>query len=283
MNLANVNNKLRSGKWLMSKASLWSLYEDVNRLSELRLGGLYGKVFGNPIMLSTQTDIVPSQETEGVGDVAIIGINGTLVKGATDAEEQVLGWVNTDKIGEALDKVAEEDSVKSIVLNIASGGGEITGIPELGRKIKAVDAVKPVYAWTEFNAQSAAYWLASQARYMGMTPSAEVGSIGVYVLRMDISKKLEKDGITPNFIHSGDYKMMQNEALSLQDTERKLIFDDVVKSHDQFKAVISASRPKANGEAMEGLSYGGDDALANNLVDVVTDNFSTFLDYIAKQ
>jgi signal peptide peptidase SppA len=282
MNLVSVKDRVLNHQWLMDGDSVWSLYEDVCSLSQIRLGGLYGKVFGDPIMLSTGTQLIPSQEAEGVGNTAIVTIAGTLVKGADDTEAKVLGFVDTDKIGQAIDKIAEDDSIEKAILCFASGGGEVTGTPELGRKIKQLDGIKPVYSWVEFNAQSAAYWLASQARYIGMTPSAQVGSIGVFLLRMDISGKLAKDGIIPHFIHAGDFKGIRSELTPLSDEEKEILTADIVETHDEFKSAVSTSRPQANVEAMKGLSYMGTKALANGLVDLVTDDFSTFLDEIAK-
>lgn len=282
MNLVNIKDRILNHQWLMDGASVWSLYEDVCSLSQIRLGGLYGKVFGDPIMLSADTQLIPSQEAEGVGNTAIVTIAGTLVKGADATQGKVLGFVDVDKIGEALDKIAADDSVENVILRWSSGGGEVTGIPELGRKIKALDEIKPVYSWVEFNAQSAAYWLASQSRYIGMTPSAQVGSIGVFFLRMDISGKLAKDGIIPHFIHAGDFKGIRSELTPLSDEEKEILTADIVETHDEFKSAVLASRPQANVDAMKGLSYSGNKALANGLVDLVTDDFSTFLDEIAK-
>ena len=58
-------------------------------------------------------------------------------------------------------------------------------------------AGKPVSAVAHHWAASAAYWLASAADELVVTPSGEVGSIGVYVYHEDISKRLELLGVTP--------------------------------------------------------------------------------------
>ena len=50
-------------------------------------------------------------------------------------------------------------------------------------------------AIVEGTAASAAYWLANQAGNITLTPSGEVGSVGVRMMHVDMSKMLENDGI----------------------------------------------------------------------------------------
>ncbi|HEY3624859.1 MAG TPA: S49 family peptidase, partial [Terracidiphilus sp.] len=65
------------------------------------------------------------------------------------------------------------------------------GLPETADVIHAANRVKPVRAFVTGIAASAAYWLASQASSITLTPSGEVGSVGVLDLHADISKALE--------------------------------------------------------------------------------------------
>ena len=191
--------------------------------------------------------------------------------------------VNTDDIVNALDEAIDDESTKAIILDINSCGGETTGIEELARKIKSVDTQIPVYCWCENSMYSAAYWLGSQARFVGMTPSAGVGSVGVYTLRFDISEKNKNEGVKVNAISSGKYKLMMHEFNPLTEEEMAIIQKDVIKTHDKFKNAILESRPNVVTESLEGLCYEGDEALTNNLVDFVTDDFNNFFEEISKQ
>ncbi|MHB8283914.1 MAG: S49 family peptidase, partial [Caulobacteraceae bacterium] len=65
-------------------------------------------------------------------------------------------------------------------------------------------AVKPVIAFVDTLAASAAYWIASQASQIWMTPSGEVGSIGVRAMHADISKMLGDMGVNITEIASTD-------------------------------------------------------------------------------
>ena len=54
---------------------------------------------------------------------------------------------------------------------------------------------KPVYAFSSGLMCSAAYWVASQAQAIYVTPSARVGSIGVVQPVVDESEALRSQGV----------------------------------------------------------------------------------------
>ena len=87
-----------------------------------------------------------------------------------------------------------DPSVRTVDLVIDSPGGSVLGLPETADVIHAANRVKPVRAFVTGIAASAAYWLASQASTITLTPSGEVGSVGVLDIHADISKALENSG-----------------------------------------------------------------------------------------
>lgn len=259
--------RLFQSKWMMEKKSFFSLCRLMsdNQVSQLAMD--------DNVAVS-----IPRAPEESDGDVAVISISGILTKGASEQEEQLLGLTNTDYIADALDNVASDPSVSKIVLKFSSPGGETSGIEELGRFIKYIDeTVKPVYGWTEMHCASAAYWLMSQCRLLGMTPSSQVGSVGVYMLVLNTEEKMKMEGIKIDPISSGTYKLMGHEYITLKPEERKILEDDVTKQHEKFRNVIMAKRPQIQFDDLEGLSYEGSDALKKGYVDVVVDTMEEFL------
>ncbi len=73
-----------------------------------------------------------------------------------------------------------DSSVKAIVLDIDSPGGSVFGVRELAQEIFDGRAQKPIVAVANYMAASAAYHLATQADELVVSPSAIVGSIGVF-------------------------------------------------------------------------------------------------------
>src|SRR5207247_2106519 len=82
-----------------------------------------------------------------------------------------------------------------------------TSTDEIGAKIAAARAVKPITALANGLMASAAYWLGSQADEVVVTPSGEVGSIGVYQLHEDWSQNLAQEGIKVRALYAGKYKL----------------------------------------------------------------------------
>jgi signal peptide peptidase SppA len=198
------------------------------------------------------------------------------MKAVSPEAEEFLGLCNTDRISQALDEAIENPAVTEIVLKFHSPGGTTNGIEELGRKIKYADSIKPVVAFTDTVCASAAYWLASQARVIGMTPSASIGNVGVYALIEDHSKALEAAGINVQPISAGKFKLMGHPFRPLTDEEKTILQEDTVNHHNKFKAVIKANR-QIDDEYLEGLSYEGEAALKYNFVDYVVDSFEEFI------
>ena len=132
--------------------------------------------------------------------IAVIRIWGVIAQ-----HPQSLG-LSVDEIGMALDAALASAQVDGILLDIDSPGGSVGGVPELAARILAARERKPIWAIANGLMASAAYWIGSAAADVVVTPSGEVGSIGVYMLHEDWSKNLEQDGIKITAISAGKYK-----------------------------------------------------------------------------
>lgn len=94
-----------------------------------------------------------------------------------------------------LTAAAEDPAVRAILLAVDSPGGEVSGTQETAALLAQIDAVKPVFAHIDGDGNSAAYWLASQAREIAMGNTAIAGSIGVMAVFDDFTKLDQKIGI----------------------------------------------------------------------------------------
>ncbi len=111
-------------------------------------------------------------------------------------------------------------------------------------------AGKPVSAVAHHWAASAAYWLASAADELVVTPSGEVGSIGVYVYHEDISKRLGMLGVTPTLIKAGANKAeghpafpLGEEAAGARPGPRRRVLRDVRERRRQGPRRAGLDRP----------------------------------------
>jgi capsid assembly protease len=149
--------------------------------------------------------------------IAIVPLTGVISPRVHDVEGiSTGGGVSAEGFAALMRQLAADSAVKGAVVDVDSPGGNVAGVPE------AVDAIrdfrasgKPVSAVAHHWAASAAYWLASAADELVVTPSGEVGSIGVYVYHEDISKRLELLGVTPTLIKAGPNKAEGHPAFPL--------------------------------------------------------------------
>jgi signal peptide peptidase SppA len=212
----------------------------------------------------------PSTEHRGTHKIVIIPVQGVLSKDGP-------AWMGTNygTITDAAEKAAADPSVKRIVLSVDSPGGEVTGLPETAAVLAQVAKVKPVSAMIEGMAASAAYWLTSQASDVTLTPSGEVGSVGVRMMHADISKALENEGIKVTELYSGNFKTEWSPFKPLSDEAIGDMTSRLAAAHTDFLNAINSGRGSnlstemKNNRVGEGRMFGSEAAASHGLVDKI--------------
>lgn len=142
----------------------------------------------------------------------------------------------------SLQEAVADPEISAIVLEVDSPGGIIDLVPETAAMIREARAQKPIVAVANTMAASAAYWLASQADELVVTPSGEVGSIGVFVMHEDISGALEADGIDITFVQAGQYKTEANPFEPLSAEAEAYLQERVDEVYSMFVADVALGR-----------------------------------------
>lgn len=179
------------------------------------------------------------QQIEGV---AIIPIFGTLVQRA-GAMEALSGLTSYQQIDNMFFAAVQDDSVKHIVLDIDSPGGEVSGVFDLVDRMVEARGSKPITAISNESAFSAAYAIASAADEIVVTRTAGVGSIGVIALHVDRSGAEEQAGIRVTEIFAGEKKSdgsphkplsdrAQNDIQTVVDDVFELFVDTVARNRN---------------------------------------------------
>lgn len=178
------------------------------------------------------------------GKTASISISGVLLK-------SVPSWVRYyeidatgyDEIQEDVAAALANPDVKEIRLVIDSPGGQLSGITEAAAAIKAATKEKRVEAYVDGGAYSAAYWLASQARSINVTPTSGVGSIGTFLTLTDMSGMAEKYGIKVHLVTTGRHKGVGAPGTRIEQDQLEPFQNLVDGATDMFvKAVASGRR-----------------------------------------
>ena len=160
-----ILKKIATIPWAISEEWLEQIYAIAER--EVDIVALEAKL-GKKLEYSHKTTF-----REGV---AVIPIEGPIFPKAnvmTEFSEATSLAVVAQDFQAALDN----SDVESIVLQINSPGGAVTGVDEMYSLIRAAD--KPVTAHVSGMGASAAYWIASATDRVLLTPTSKVGSIGV--------------------------------------------------------------------------------------------------------
>lgn len=176
--------------------------------------------------------------TKMYGRVAVVPVYGVM----DSADDPWGDGVNTMRLQSTLASLGNDKAVKTIVLDIDSPGGSVYGVPELGATLREVSVKKRTIALANPVAASAAYWLASQAREIVVTPSGDVGSIGVISIHVDWSAALEKAGIKPTVITSSEHKGEMSPYAPLVDSAREEMQRRVNHFDGMFTAAVAQGR-----------------------------------------
>ncbi|GAB5506673.1 MAG: hypothetical protein Rhirs2KO_18360 [Rhizobiaceae bacterium] len=193
---------------------------------------------------------------EDRGKIAVVNLMGPIVPRSSGVDDISGPTVaSMERFGALFDQVADDKDVTAIVLNIDSPGGSVDLVPETAAKIRAARREdRPIIAVANTLAASAAYWLASAADELVVTPSGEVGSIGVYMLHQDVSAALEREGVKLTFISEGPRKTEGNPfeplgkeaAAALQETARYYfdMFAKDVAAHRRVDVSVVTADPE---------------------------------------
>jgi signal peptide peptidase SppA len=189
------------------------------------------------------------------GQIAVIPVWGLIGHRANELRDisSAVG-TSTEILGAQIEAAIADPAVTSIVLDIDSPGGGVFGVEEVATTIRAARAQKPIIAVSNALAASAAYWIASAASEVVVTPSGLVGSIGVYSMHEDHSKELAEAGIDVTLIRAGKFKAEDNPFGPLTDAARAAIQERVdayyaLFTRDVAKGRGARSTPCATGSA----------------------------------
>jgi capsid assembly protease len=137
---------------------------------------------------------------------------------------------------------ALEDGSKAILIDVDSPGGTIDLVPEVASTIRAARGEKPIWAIANTHADSAAYWLVAQADRVILTPSGEVGSIGILAAHQDRSGMEEQMGVKTTLITAGKYKAERSPFAPLSDEAKAEIQSRVDEHYAMFVADVARGR-----------------------------------------
>lgn len=206
---------------------------------------------------------------ETFGNVGVIRIIGPIFRYGNMFTE-ISGATTIGSVAKVFQTMQEDESIAQIILCMDSPGGEVTGISEFSDRVSK--SQKPVTAYVDGMAASAAYWIASAADRIVMTNTASVGSIGVVI---SVSKS-EDDG-TIEFVSSqSPYKRLDYESAEGK-TEIQTQADAIASI---FVETVAENRSTSTEDVLTNFGKGGM-KIGRDAVSVgMADEIGTFEDLI---
>ncbi len=176
------------------------------------------------------------------------------------------------KLETALDEIADDSSVKAVIVRIDSPGGTATGGESTYLALRRVAEKKPVVAVMGTTATSAAYMVALAADHLLARISSITGSIGVILQTAELTELLADLGINAEAIKSTPLKAQPSPFEPLTDEARvatKAVIDD---TYGMFVDLV-AERRRLPREAVltlaDGRIFTGRQAEAAGLIDAI--------------
>jgi protease-4 len=211
-------------------------------------------------------------EGKGRDKVLILELAGVLAEEPIFTLESRPQVALLARVREELEKAAEDDDVKALVLRINSPGGTVTASDILYHEIKRFKARKrvPVVASILDVGASGGYYVALAADRIVAHPTTVTGSIGVLMLTVNSSGLLEKIGVSADYITSGPRKDMGSPFRALTPEERAIFQGVIDQLYGRFVGLIVRERGLDEARVRsfaDGRIYTASEALALKLVD----------------
>jgi len=211
------------------------------------------------------------------GSVAIIPVYGVLAP-RMNLFSEMSGGTTFEKLTGQLHEAMGNQTVRTIVLDVDSPGGNVAGATEFANELLRARTKKPIIGQIQFTGASAAYWPIACCTEVVAAPSARVGSLGVYTSHDDLSEALAKLGIKRTYLSAGKGKVDGNEAEPLGEETAARISKILADAYGLMVGDVVKGRARANDQApaltagrvrdeWKALLYTSSEALANGMID----------------
>ena len=185
------------------------------------------------------------REYKVIRGLAIVPVGGVIAKYSrmVNGSSQPRG-TSVETLRRQIEGALADSDVTSIFLQVESPGGNIAGLADLADLIFEGRRSKPVTAYADDMAASAAYWLGAQADQFLASQSAEVGSIGVYSIYVDTSRALENKGVRVIPVASGAHKTTGYPGTQISEAQLEPIRTVIDQHYEMFvRAVLRGRAP----------------------------------------
>ncbi len=219
-------------------------------------------------------------------------VGGSLSGDVSDVEDYIAtikidGVIMEDDYrSEVLQKVAEEKSIKAVIVNIDSPGGGIVGSEILFEDLRNIAAHKPIVVTMGSVAASGGYMAALASDYIIARNGTLTGSIGVLMESPDVTELANKVGVKFKNYKSSPLKGSPSPFEKSNSEVDRVINDSIQDSYQFFADLVRERRgeklPKDSRKILDGRVFTGRQALQAGLIDEIGGKEEA-VSYLAKE
>lgn len=209
---------------------------------------------------------------KGVSKIALIQVRGTI---SSQPEHGLLSTRASlvREVAARLQKAAEDERVKGVVLLVDSPGGTVTDSDILYHEVQRLKAERgwSVVALIGTVGASGGYYVSLAADAILAHPTSITGSIGTIFIRPELRGLMDKLGVDAAVTKSGRLKDMGSPFRPATGEEKALFEDMITQLNGRFLSVVRKRRPGLDAaqlaRAAEARVYAAPAALEAGLID----------------
>lgn len=266
---AAVRALLDDGPFLAKQARARGLVDEL-RYEDQVYGELASALHQSALKKITGQDYNQARPAGSGEKVAFVVAEGTITRNSPDISSTTT--LESESFDKLLNRVANDSSIKAVIVRIDSPGGEDVASDEMWRAMNELTRRKPTVVSMSDDAASGGYYMAMSGAPLIAYPATETGSIGVVFGKPDLHGLYDKIGITKDFVSRGRFALIESDYAPLNDAEKMKLRQGIDSDYEDFLSKVAAARKKPV-SAIEPIAQGrvwlGDQAKANGLVDAL--------------
>ena len=188
---------------------------------------------------------VKESSTDGE-EIAVYYAYGNIVNTPLEASGGLLGnddYIIATDVCKDLQKLADDEDVKAVVLRINSGGGSAYASEQMWHQIEMLKKKKPVVVSMGGMAASGGYYMSCNANWIVAEPTTLTGSIGIFGVIPDRSQLLtQKLGIKFDEVKTNKNSTFGSSARPMNADEQAILQSYINRGYSLFLKRVADGR-----------------------------------------
>ncbi|MDH6311627.1 protease-4 [Parabacteroides sp. PFB2-10] len=176
----------------------------------------------------------------------------------------------TQKIGDELAKLKNDDDIKAVVFRVNSPGGSAFISEQIWHQVVELKKEKPVVVSMGSMAASGGYYISCAADKIVAEPTTLTGSIGIFGLFRKPVGTLKKVGVTTEVVKTNKFADFGDFSRTFNEDEQHILQGYIERGYDLFISRCAEGRGMTKEEIDaigQGRVWTGEQALEHRLVD----------------